>query len=126
MGNIGYNQSIYNDVEYSDLSSSPATVTVTLGKIPKNAIPLNCHCDVETKFNSGGTDIITIGTADDPDKFVASIDVSSTGRKALTLLDMQEPLSTTEDTEIVAVYTSTGTAPTTGKAHVTLEFSMTS
>lgn len=93
--------------------------TVDLGSVPQNRYLVRSHVQVTEAFNSDGSDTLTVGTETDPDRFVTSIDVSTTGIKSVTLgigAGYNDP------SPISIFYTAGGSAPTAGKALVVLEF----
>lgn len=59
--------------------------TVDLGSLPADTYVLRAHCHVTTAFDGSGTDTVTVGSDADPDAIVTSVDVSTTGVKAVTL-----------------------------------------
>lgn len=77
------------------------------------------HVHVTEAFNSDGTDTLTVGYDADPDAFVTSVDVSTTGVKSVTLGALSGYNGTARAVE--AYYVNSGTEPTTGKALVILE-----
>lgn len=92
---------------------------VDLGTVPAHKYVARAHVHVTEEFNSDGADALTIGYTTDPDAFVTSIDVSSTGVKAATLGALAGYNSSAHSVE--AIYTAGGSAPTTGKVYVCLE-----
>lgn len=92
--------------------------TVDLGAIPADTYVMRAHCHVVEAFNSNGTDTVTVGTDADPDAFVTSIDVSTTGIKSCTLGVRAGHGSASP---IKVFYVASGSQPSTGKALIILE-----
>jgi len=91
-----------------------------IGVLPANAWVERVHRDVTEAFNSDGADNIKVGHSTDDDAYATNTDVSSTGRKTVTLGAGVGYDSTARTVD--ATYTAGGTDPTTGKAHVVIEF----
>lgn len=94
--------------------------TVTLGTLPENAYIVRAHCHVTEAFDSGGTDTLTIGWDSDPDAITTSIDVSTTGQK-ICPFGVGAGFNS-DSREVKGFYTAGGSAPTTGKALLVIEF----
>lgn len=92
--------------------------TAILGSLPASTYIDSAYVDVTEAFNSSGSDTLTVGSDVDPDAVVTSVDVSTVGVKTATLgvnagyNDAAQPVK--------AFYTAGGTAPTTGKATITI------
>lgn len=97
--------------------------TVDLGAVSGDTYVMRAHCHVIEAFNSDGTDTLTVGTDVDPDAFITSIDVSTTGIKTATL--GVRAGFTAAASPIKAFYANSGSAPTTGKAVILLELAKT-
>lgn len=110
--------SISELIEYSDVIDNAASVLI--GTIPAGARYLMADIKVITVFNSGGVDdAIVVGIASDTNLLIEDghpdvVDSITDGE----LLDWT-PAS---DQLIYATHSSSGTAPTTGKAIVTVRF----
>ncbi len=92
----------------------------SLGTLPADAYVEGVDVHVTEAFNSDGTDLLTVGYAADPDAFLTSLDVSTTGIKTVTLgvlAGYNGPARLVE-----AYYVNGGTEPTTGKALVVLRY----
>ncbi len=74
---------------------------------------------VNEAFNSDGTDLLTIGYDADPDSIMTSLDISTTGRKAITYGVEGGYMGTSRAIE--AYYTAGSSAPTTGHALIILK-----
>jgi hypothetical protein len=93
----------------------------TLGAIPANSVVLNVRVWVEEAFNSDGTDLLTVGYDADTDAYVTSLDVKSAGVQAPTMGASVGKVDATER-QVEAYYVNGGTEPSTGKAHVIVEY----
>lgn len=71
-------------------------------------------------FNSNGTDLLDIGYTGDTDAYANDVDLAGTGLATVTLGSGVGFDATPR--EIVLTYTASGSAPTTGKALVIIEF----
>lgn len=106
--------------------------------MPRGALPVGVDCVINTAFNAGTTNVITVGTNSSTyNNLVVSGTITPgtpggyTGVKA-TVLNALAPFTsaatqnalTTEDTgtEVFANYTQTGTAATTGNATVVVSY----
>lgn len=68
---------------------------------------------VETAWDSGTTATLDIGDSDDPDRYTsAAVDLTTTGRTALTLTGDVMSVAT----ELLATFAETGSEATTGEA----------
>ena len=91
-----------------------------LGKLPAFSYILNVHVHVVEAFNSDAADTLTVGWTADTDALVTALDVSTTGVKSPTL-GANNGYNSSEQ-EVNAYYTAGGSAATTGKAIVLVEF----
>ena len=80
---------------------------------------LRAHVEVLEAFDSDGGDTLVVGHADDDDAYITSIDVSTTGVKAVVLGSGITYDATARS--VIAKYTAGGSAPTTGSVAITLE-----
>ena len=98
-----------------------------LGTVPVGAVIFGADVWVQEAFNSSGADdAITVGTLiDDPDCYVTSCNVHTSGVKAATLGVTAKTVEYLEHFVYVN-YTHTGGAPTTGKVLVTIWYYMAS
>lgn len=94
--------------------------SVELGTLPAAAYVPRVHVQVTEAFNSDGTDTLTVGTAADADAYATAVDVSTTGIKTVTLGASAGYVATA--VAVVAAYAAGGSAPTTGKALVVLDY----
>lgn len=95
---------------------------IDIGTLEAGAIPLRAYAIIETVFNAGTTNVLVLGTAADDDGLVTSANAAAgvLGIKAGTGALMGVPLAV--DTTYKAKFTETGTAATTGKATLVVEF----
>ncbi len=96
---------------------------IPIGALEAGAIPLYCHVTIETAFNAGTTNVFVVGTVDDDDGFATAAATLSgaTGFKG-NLTGALTGIPLAADKVVYVKYTQTGTAATTGKAEVVLEF----
>jgi hypothetical protein len=95
--------------------------TVILGKLPEFTLITAVRIFVTEAFNSDGTDVIRVGIPGGETWYAGNTDVSTTGRKTPASGIAGDYTSVTPRT-VQAQYLAGGSAPTTGKALVTLEF----
>ena len=90
--------------------------------LPAGARVLRSHAFIETVFNATTTNVLDVGTVADPDQFLPSATVvaGTAGLKTLAPPALQGVIAA--DTPVYAVYSYTGTAPTTGLATVIIEY----
>lgn len=65
------------------------TTAAELFDLPPDSYLVGIEVDVQTAF-AGGTTTIDVGTGADGDHYIDGLDVSTTGRKSPTLLEMAE------------------------------------
>lgn len=94
--------------------------TVLLGTIPKGAIIIETLVNVITAFNAGTTNVLEVGTAGSAAQLVAAADVNEASATPQRV--SKDIAELTADTKYFAKYTQTGTAATTGKARVTINY----
>ena len=97
--------------------SSP---TLVLGTLPSNFFIDRINLHVQTAFNAGGNNNLSVGYTGSQQAFGTNTAVSGTGRKSVTM-GSSEGLNTTART-VTAYYTQSGGAATTGKAFVEVFF----
>ena len=106
-------------IEFGDVSA--LTGTVTIGTVPAGARYLWSNVQVITAFNAGANDALVVGLSSDTNFLVT--DGHPTTADSETEGEIMDWLPTTDQT-IIATYTHTSTAPTTGKAVVTVRFKL--
>lgn len=97
-----------------------AKKTPTMGFLRDPRAVLRARVEVLEAFNSDGTDLLVVGHADNDDGYITSIDVSTTGVKTATL--GSDIAYDATPRAVIAKYTAGGTAPTTGRVVITLEY----
>jgi len=113
------------DLPYADAPGVAATNGVPIGALEAGAIPLGCDVTIETAFNAGTTNTLDIGVAGTPAGLAATAAVlpAATGFKQ-NLTGTLTGIPLAANTIVYAKYAQTGTAATTGKAHVVLKFAL--
>lgn len=113
------------DLPYADAPGVTATNGVPIGGLEAGTIPLHCHVTIETAFNAGTTNTLDIGVVGTPAGFAASAATlpAATGFKG-NLTGTLTGIPLAANTIVFAKYAQTGTAATTGKAHVVLYFAV--
>ena len=97
---------------------------VLVGTLPAGAIiDFASEIVIATAFNAATTNVLVVGTVDDDDGFAASAGTLSgaTGFKG-NLTGALTGIPLAADKVVYVKYTQTGTAATTGKAHIVLKF----
>jgi len=108
-------------VNYNDTNIGTSD-KVKLGTLPAGAFIVKCLVRVDTAFNAGTTNVLTVGTSGGSDAdIVGSADVTE-GSTGTVVVTTGNGLSITSDTDIYIKYTQTGTAATTGAATIVLEY----
>lgn len=95
---------------------------IQIGTIPQNAFILDYDEYIETGFNAGTTNVLTLGTTQaNANELVSSADLNegATGDTAV-VRGRGMALTAAGDVGIWAKYTQTGTAATAGIAHICL------
>lgn len=107
-----------------NFNTTGASSGVKIGTLPANAVVQFWRANVETAFNAGTTNPITIGTTATGAEIAASASITSgtagayTGSPAAAAGWKQQ----TADQDVFCSYIPTGTAATTGKAIITVTF----
>lgn len=99
-----------------------AAGTVPVVALEKGCIPLRASVRIETAFNAGTTNVLSLGTAAVPDSLVTSANAAAgtPGYKQGTGVDIGTELA--NDTQFFAKFTQTGTVATAGVAEFIVEF----
>jgi hypothetical protein len=82
---------------------------VTIGTIPAGSYIIGGGFHVTTAFTGTGTDLVDIGTDDDPDGFATDLDVSSKGYKVFDELATSDDLYCAADTVVTVSYADANT-----------------
>lgn len=101
-----------NTVTFAD------TTAKTLFTLPARARILDIKVDVDTAFDSSGTDQLSVGKSGTNNHFVSALDVSSTGRKTPTLTNLGTVGAA--DIAVVGIYAQSVADATAGQATVTV------
>lgn len=92
---------------------------VALKKLPNNIIITRAVAVVNTAFDAGGTNVLTLGTNDDCDNILGSADITEGTTGAYS---KQVFVQAATKAEIKAKYTQTGTDATAGEADIYVFF----
>jgi hypothetical protein len=111
--------SISKTVNFDDTGIASGVV---FGTLPAGALILRAGGVIETAFNAATTNVLTIGTEGDSgyDNLATSSTFTEGTPGAYYANGTLAPLSAA--TDIYVSYTQSGTAATTGKAHVVVEY----
>jgi hypothetical protein len=108
-------------VNYNDANIGTAD-KVAVGIIPANALIVGVYVRVETAFNAGSSNAITVGTnAGSDNNIVNAADVDAT-TVATTEVTRGLGLALAADTTVYVLYVQTGTAATQGVATIIVEY----
>ncbi len=111
---------------HRDFDKSHAGTTISLGAIPPNAVinPAMSGVTVHEVFNAGTNNRLDIGTAATTDLYGTDITLLSRGFKPFDETAVLFRPSQTDWTELKFVVDVTGSAATTGKASVTIFYTL--
>jgi hypothetical protein len=125
MGVMYLRRTVSFDTPFADAPGVTATNGVPIGALEAGTIPLGCDVTIETAFNAGTTNTLDIGTAATPAGLAATASVlpAATGFKQ-NLAGTLSGIPLGANTIVYAKYAQTGTAATTGKAHIVLKFAV--
>jgi hypothetical protein len=114
-------QVITKTINYNDTGIASGVV---IGTLPIGAVIQNWRATVETLFNAGSTNPITIGTTATGAEVAASASITSGTAGVYTGSPAAAGgwAKTTANTPIYTAYIQTGTAASTGKAHIVVEY----
>lgn len=110
-------------INFNDANVASA---IQIGTLPQNAFILDVDVDIETAFNAATTNVLTLGTtAANANEIVAAADVSESGAVDTNVGRARgSSLTRAGDVGIWAKFTQTGTAATTGKAHIIITYAL--
>jgi hypothetical protein len=111
---------IRKTVTLNDLVLAGAT-GVLVGTIPAGAFPIATLVRVETLFNAGSTNVLTVGTNATVDNLAGAADVTE-GSTQTQSITTGAGLSLTTDTDVFVKYAQTGTPASTGQATVLVTY----
>jgi len=104
------------DFTFADFVSGTIQAAVD---IPQDAVLIGGDLIIDTVFNSGGNDTLTVGDVTVTDRYKAGINGQSLGRTAL----VPTGFATTNTQKYIGVkWTGTSTAPTTGAGRLIVEY----
>jgi len=110
-------------------STTGASSGVAIGIVPAGAVIQSWRVTVETTFNAGTTNPITIGTTATGTEIMAAASITNYNTSSNTVgVYTGSPAAaggwakTTADTTVYTAYIPTGTASSTGKAHIVIEY----
>jgi hypothetical protein len=112
-GACGIEQALYlGEIDFD--TEDVATGVVLKNKLPKGFILTRAVCVVNEVFNGGTTNVVVLGTEADDDAFLAAADIAEDA-VGVNVKNHWKPVGSA-DVPVVAKYTQTGTAATTGRA----------
>jgi hypothetical protein len=92
-------------------------VGVLVGTLPANSFLLQAYVRVETIFNAGSTNVLTVGTNAAVNDIAAAADITE-GSLQTQLIPTGAGLTLNNDTDVFVKYVQTGTPATTGQATI--------
>jgi hypothetical protein len=121
---IGYLRRTINfDTPFADAPGVTATNGVPIGGLEAGAMVLGVDVCIETLFNAATTNVLVVGTAADDDGFAATAGtVPGTAGFKPNLQGALSGIPLAANTVCYVKYSQTGTAATTGKAHIVVKF----
>jgi len=109
------------EVNYND--TGIATGVIKGDKLPAGAIIVGTDVLVETTFNAGTTNVLTVGTnGTTANNIVASGDVNEASAQMFGNIAATLTAPLAADVDVYAKFTQTGTAAEQGKAHVIIKY----
>lgn len=110
-GNVGqeYPQNLVHYLAKTITYEDDGT-TVTIGTVPPNACVIRGGVAVTTAFNGNSSNIVDIGTSDDPDGFATDLALGTIGVIVADEMATSNDFYSTSAQTIVAAVTSTASA----------------
>lgn len=106
-----------------DFTFADDGLTLTMGVAPIGATVIRGGVVVSTAFNAGSTNVLDIGTSDDPDGFATDLALGTIGVIATDeMATTNDAGPFTSDTTITCSVDLTGTAATAGVGRAWVEF----
>lgn len=105
-------------VAYNTTGISSAILVDTIKASTANPVIVNVQCSVNTAFNAGTTNVLTVGTSTTANEWLAAGDITEGTPGFYPASNAVAKFRLTADTKIYVKYTQTGTAATTGAATV--------
>lgn len=96
-------------------------LTVTIGQVPPNAAVIRGGVVVTTVFNGNSSNIVDLGTSDDPDGFATDLALGAVGVIVADEMATSNDSFSTSARTIVAAVTSTASA-SAGEGYVWVEY----
>lgn len=99
--------------------------TITVGKLPANALVVGGGAFVTTGFNDSGTDTLIVGfvgSTTDDNAYATLLDLSAVGYIALDELAATTNIMQTVDATVTCVYAGQNSNATAGSAEVIVNF----
>lgn len=124
LGRFGHEQQVYylrTTVNFNDTNIANGNL---IGYLPVGAMLTDIVVVVDTAFNAATTNNLLLGTAAGGNQLATTTDTAAgtPGAKRVTTgLTLAEP---TADVGVYVTYTQTGTAATTGKARISIMYTM--
>jgi hypothetical protein len=107
-------------INYNDADASTGRL---LGYLPPGSVLLRIYTVIQTAFNAGTTNTLSVGkTLTGTDYVSATAAGSATGPTAATVSAANTYIPTTGDQAVYASYAQSGTAATAGVALVVVEY----
>ena len=106
-------QNLIAPIAYTD------TTAITVGYLPANALITNVYVLIGTDFEAG---VIDVGNATTANQYANDIAATSVGRIAGTCTNVGAVESTTDPTQITAIYVPGSTSPAQGSGYVVVEY----
>ena len=97
---------------------------VKIGTVPANYFLVEALADVQTVFNAGTTNVLTVGGEDDSgyDDIFAAGDINEASATCQRAPAASCGILDDEDADVYVKYTQSGTAATTGQTTIVLVF----
>jgi hypothetical protein len=95
---------------------------LSIGWLPAGASVLRCTVHVKTAFNAATTNTISVGNGVSATAFANALAGGAVALVAGTIVAAQAAPAI--DTEVLAIYTQAGAAPTAGLASVIIEYAV--
>jgi hypothetical protein len=103
-------------------NSAATGVFVPIGVLPKGAWVIAVQLSIDTGFNAGTTNTLSVGSSGTPTQFFSATAAGSTGVSAAAATTLGKAAAAAADTVVGLTYNFTGTAPSAGTAEVMIEF----
>jgi hypothetical protein len=109
-------------VAFNDVGIDGGSTVKFNAQLPANAFITHTHVDINTVFNGGSTNVLTVGTnSATTNNIVAAADVNEASAQVFAVTGVGV-LNTSTPLDIYVKYTQTGTAATTGQADIVVSY----